>query len=438
LSPKQILWHARTAGGPYRPILVLLISNLLGTAVAGVFFLVASRSFTLATMGGYTVAISIQWVAVGLVGTGLSVATIRLSTDMLTEGDRSRAAGLVVLAVATAVCFSVLAAAAGLAIGQQLLDAPIFTADMLALAILWAGARATLDCIRSGLLADQRFNRVAILMGISAVTGLGALGLAVAEEGPLTVRRLLQAHVMGLSAAAVLGFTLLRPLLRHGPRLNRELLFSLWRYARWPAMSEGTRLLQANVGALLLLAMAGPAEAGLFGLGRYPAYMFEVVAISFYQYWLPTAARQHGQGRLARFFGRQMKLAALVGVAMLLLAVASRPLLPLFGENLAVAAPLFLLNAVDFALFLLIRPIETCYHGLHRPWLELVPRLARLALVVGLAYLLAPAFGAVGMVWGQILSGLVAVLIAAGLLWRRLNRPARQIALQAMHPNARS
>ena len=63
--------------GPVRPVSLLLASNILGTAVAGVFFLTASWNLTLEQMGSYAVAISIQWVTVGLIGSGLSVAVIR-------------------------------------------------------------------------------------------------------------------------------------------------------------------------------------------------------------------------------------------------------------------------------------------------------------------------------------------------------------------------
>ena len=66
-----------------KPIISLLTSNFLGAAVGGAFFLYASWSFDLSEMGRYTVVISIQWVVVGLLGSGLSTAVVRLAAGQL-------------------------------------------------------------------------------------------------------------------------------------------------------------------------------------------------------------------------------------------------------------------------------------------------------------------------------------------------------------------
>src|ERR671925_1192376 len=102
-----------------RPILTLLSSNLLGAVVGGAFFLSASRSFDLAEMGLYAVALSTYWIIAGLVGTGLHVATVRLSTDYLTAGDLAAAAEIVTLAVLAAGGLSLLMA--GLSLGSHVL-----------------------------------------------------------------------------------------------------------------------------------------------------------------------------------------------------------------------------------------------------------------------------------------------------------------------------
>ncbi|MGE4605742.1 MAG: hypothetical protein AAEJ52_03265 [Myxococcota bacterium] len=275
------------------------------------------------------------------------------------------------------------------------------------------------------MLAQKNFTRAAVLMVVSGVTGLAALGLMLVS-GPFTLSRLLTAHAAGLSSAAAVGIVLLQPLWRSGLTLPAGRYRAFLRYSGWPALSEGTRLLQANLGPLVLVALAGSAQAGLFGLGRYPAMFFEVIAISLYQYWLPTAVQQQGTDGLVRFLGSQMRLAALVGFGMVVLAVIGRPVIPLLGENFAAAAHLFVLNTLDFALFVLIRPIETTFHGLYKPWLELLPRLARLVLLLGVAFVLAPRFGAIGMVWAQVFSGLAGLLIAFGLLWRTLDPASRR------------
>src|SRR5437867_123120 len=71
-----------------RNILTLLAGNCLGTVVGAVFFLSASRNFSLSQMGLYGVAISVQWILAGIAGTGLDVATVRLTTAHLSAGNR--------------------------------------------------------------------------------------------------------------------------------------------------------------------------------------------------------------------------------------------------------------------------------------------------------------------------------------------------------------
>jgi len=431
-----MLEFLKRADGPIRAISTLTASNLLGMVVGGVFFIVASWQFDLQRFGIYGVAISVQWIVAGLLGAGLSVSTVRLVSDHLAEGDRGAAAGLVAASAATAGGISIVGAALCFGLTWLLPHPFHLPRGLLPLAILWAGGRAVLETLRGGLLAQQQFTRAATLMAISAGTGLAALGL-VFLTGSFTLERLLLAHVAGLGSAAFLGAFLLRPLWRERLRLPPGRYRELLRYACWPALSEGARLLQANLGPLVLVSLAGAAAAGLFSLGRYPAYLFEVIAVSLYQYWLPTAVRENSGERLVRFLGRQMRLAGIVGFGMLVVALIFRPAVPLLGANFAAASHLFVLNTLDFALFVLIRPIESVFHGMHKPWLEAGPRVVRLGLLVGAAYLLAPQYGALGMVWAQVFSGLIGLILAVGLLWSKLDGGARRLAVASFLPSTR-
>ncbi|PYV29998.1 MAG: hypothetical protein DMG09_28455 [Acidobacteria bacterium] len=269
-------------------------------------------------------------------------------------------------------------------------------------------------------------------MCLSAITGLGSLGVAFLR-GPLTLESLLAAHVFGLGAGAIGGLAFLLPLCDSGIQVSTGRLRELCVYAWWPALSEGSRLVQANIGPFVLVSLAGPVEAGLFSLGRYPAYLFDMIGVSLFQYWLPAAAREAGNKRLVPFLGRQLQLAGAVGLCLLLSAVAVRPFLPWLGSNFAAAASLFVLNALDIALFVLIRPIEAAYHGLRKPHLELLARVSRFPLLLGAALVLAYRFGAVGMVWAQILSNLVALGVASWLLWRELDPAARVQVLNTLY-----
>jgi O-antigen/teichoic acid export membrane protein len=402
-----------------QPLLILFGSNLLGAIVGGIFFLFASWDFDLEGIGLYAVAINTQWIVVGLVGTGLSVATIRLSTDFLVTGKREAAGGVVLLSVLISIGICLFGAVIGGVITLFPAKSFLLPGGFMVLIALWAGARSALDCLRSGLLAQQQYNRVGLLMVLSTIVGLVSL-VIVLLSGSLTLKRLLIAHVitMGISVAVGVGF--LWPLWRTGIYISKQLLQQLLKYARWPAFSQGIRLFQTHVGPFVLFAVSGADQAGLFSLGRYPAYIFGVVVLSLYQYWLPEAAREEAHDQLMPFLGRQIRLAVTIGSGMLLIALAVHPLIPRLGANFADAAPLFLLNSLDFVIFVLIIPIETAYHALLKPHLELVVRSSTLPLLLILSFLLASRFGATGMVWAHILSNVAALGVAGWLLRMQL------------------
>ncbi|NIR36247.1 MAG: hypothetical protein GWO22_09635 [Actinobacteria bacterium] len=71
-----------------------------------------------------------------------------------------------------------------------------------------------------------------------------------------------------------------------------------------------------------------------------------------------------------------------------------------------------------------MRPAESAYHGLHKPWLEWIQRGAVLPILILSGWLLSGPFGARGMVWAHILAGVAALGVAALLLRGRLAGPA--------------
>jgi O-antigen/teichoic acid export membrane protein len=268
--------------------------------------------------------------------------------------------------------------------------------------------------------------RAAILSGFTAASGLGALVIMV-STGAFTVVRLLEAHTAGLLIGALGSVTLLGPLARQGVR--RVSTRELFTYARWPALSEGTRLLQVNLGAPLLSLMAGAVQAGFFGLARYPAYLFDVVAVSLYQYWLSQAVHMTDATTMRSHLLIQFRIAALLGVALVAVALLALPFFTILGEAFASVGPLFLLCALDFAIVLFVRPIESAYHGLGRPRLELVQRGVALQVLAISALLLAPRWGAVGMVGAHIIASLASLACGAFLIQRALaGAAARQLA----------
>jgi O-antigen/teichoic acid export membrane protein len=239
---------------------------------------------------------------------------------------------------------------------------------------------------------------------------------------------------MGASAVAATWWAL--PASRRWP--SRSQVGELLTYARWPALSEGLSLVQTDLGLLVVAMLAGAAQAGVFSVARYPAVVFGVVATSAYQYWLPTAARHVDSGTTTRFLMRQIRLAGLVASAMLLGALAVRPALPWLGANFAAAAPLFVLNAIDFALLVLMKPVTAMYHGLLKPHLELVWRAGVLPVLVGGAVLLVPRYGAAGMVWAQLVATTLGVGLGAWLLWRELHATTRGQILEALRRGDRA
>ena len=412
-----------TTASRFRPVLLLLSGNLVGAVVGGTFFLAAVQRFSLEQMGRYAVAISIQWVTFGLVGTGLSIATLRLARDRLASADRAGAAGVVFNAAMTVSVLTATLALLSWMVFRRFSPVLHINPAVGVLAVLWAGARALLDVLRSGLLAQQDFRRTALLTMAAAGTGLASLALAL-SAGQLTVVRLLTAHVLGLFSGVVATVWLLVPLLRGG--IRQDNIRPLLTYARWPALSEASRLLQVNLGAPMLVALAGTAQAGLLGLGRYPAYVFDVVAVSLYQYWLAKAVSvPHGEA-MRGYTALQLRRAAGLGIAMIAAALVAVPLLPLLADEFALAGPLFVLSAVDFSIVLLNRPLETAFHGLSRPRLELLQRFLALPVLLIAGMLLAPRWGALGMVSAHIIASVTALAVGGFVLHRALTAPSGQ------------
>jgi O-antigen/teichoic acid export membrane protein len=405
----------------FRPVIFLLSGNLLGAAVGGVFFLTATQRFSLEEMGHYAVAISFQWVMFGIIGTGLSIATIRFARDYYAVDDRAGATSVMTQAAIGVVGLTVILAAC--AYGALALLRPWLQMNPVLglLAVSWAGARALLDTIRSGLLAQENFLRTAILSTTSGVTGLIALSVVVLT-GELTVTRILIAHVAGLFLGALASLPLVG--LAGFNTIRRASFRTLVSYARWPAISEGLRLLQTNLGAPLLVALTGSAQAGVFGLGRYPAYVFDVIAVSLYQFWLARAVRVTSHESMRGYIKRQSVWAGGLGIAMVTASVLAQPLLPLLDEDLALAGPLFVLSAIDFAILLMIRPIETAFHGLRRPRLELMQRSIGIPVLLLVALMLAPTLESIGMALAHIATSLVSLAFGWFLLHRALAAPA--------------
>jgi hypothetical protein len=365
-------------------------------------------------MGLYAFAISAQWILVGLFGTGPGVAVVRLSVEQFASGNGQKAAGIAIMAAGTAITGTVAVAIVG-GTAAEISSGSGFSATAAVLVAIWAGGRSVLECLRSSLLSQELYGRVAVLTVAGAIVGLCALGLILAT-GDLTIERILLAHAIGQTASGLLATAFLIPLWRMGAELSATSYRQLVAYAKWPTLSEGTKLLHSHIGPVILLAVAGAEQAGLYGLGRYPAYVFGVVGLSLYQYWLPQAALHGIDRRLREFLRRQMKLATLAAVTMLLGAVLIRPLISMLGENLASGTYLLIPNTLDFSLIVLVLPIEAAFHGLRRPQLDFFVRAVKLPLLLALAFFLSSKYGAAGMVWSQVLAGAAALSMAYGVL----------------------
>jgi len=72
------------------------------------------------------------------------------------------------------------------------------------------------------------------------------------------------------------------------------------------------------------------------------------------------------------------------------------------------------------------------YHGLHKPHLELLWRASRVILLLAAAFMLVPRFGAMGMVWAQVLSSLMGLGLAVWLVWRQFDLAVRQQVLDSL------
>ena len=395
---------------------MLLAGNFAGALAGGLFFLAASHYLTLADMGLYAGAISVNWIASGMLGTGLGIGVVRLVADHLQNNERSRAAGILAGSELIILLVTILALFGWWLIADSKLVRNISLAPFMLWIIAWTGSRSFVEGLRAGLLAEQKYRDVSVFLSVGAIINLVALIILLVGFDP-TLEGFLFAHVAGMTAFAVIGIVFLRALGKDGITLDRTLIRDLLHYARWPIFSESAKLLQIHLGPILLLSMAGAEAAGLFTLGRYPAFVFGIVLLSLYQYLLPEATHSPVNDQPHRL--RELRLAALIGILMLIGAVLVYPLLPLLGTKFETAGPLFLINTLDFAIIVLIIPMEALFHGLHKPYLELISSLVRLIALFALAMWLIPVGGAIAMAWSHVISAIVAVLAAWWLLKRR-------------------
>ncbi|MCB2076467.1 MAG: oligosaccharide flippase family protein [Novosphingobium sp.] len=193
-------------------------------------------------------------------------------------------------------------------------------------------------------------------------------------------------------------------------------------------VGQAARLLLTRFDVILLPALAGLAQAGLYGAGLRVTYV-----LSFPQFILQTitgplfaeayAARDFGRARKLLLLSMVFAFATTLPMMAIILVVPEWIMVTLFGEGFRDGAlPLVLTSLGTFA-FSLGMPFGTILAMAGREKAFGILNLAVLALSLALAFALMPGMGATGAGYVTLASGLVLLFGQIGLSLRVLREP---------------
>ncbi len=380
------------------------VVGLLGAAASGMFgfvlAVVITRSYGTTGSGAF-------FAAIGVVTVAAAVCTLGAETGLMWALPRRRAgvtgdaARVLPVALAPPLLVAVLVAVGGALVAGQLLGpagGPLLVMTFAAVPVVVAMnlLLAVLRCVRpmrAYVAVQFLLLPVArpLLVGAAALAGGGLLAGMTGWLVPAAVALL----VCLVLAAGPLG-------VREGARLRPERAdwTTFWRFALPRAGSAAIDAGSMWIGVLLTSALAGPAEAGVFGaVGRYVlagqlAMQGLRVAVS------PQLSRLLGRGEVAAAAAvhRQMTTWGLVlsWPVYLLLAVFGPAFLALFGSEFTAGAAAMTVLALAMLINTGVGNVQSMLLMGGRSGLHLSSVLAGLLVTVALGLVLIPAHGATG------------------------------------------
>ncbi len=156
--------------------------------------------------------------------------------------------------------------------------------------------------------------------------------------------------------------------------------------------------LSQNIGTVLLINLSTLEQTGVYGLGLFPSFFINIIAGSFLSYLMPYASRLESHKGITPFLKSTLRVAVpiiLGSAALLAPALVAFPLM--FGPTGRSALPVFLTLSFAQLVGLAYGSLNTVFHYLLKPHLIVIALVVRIGTTIGIALLLIPDLGAVGM-----------------------------------------
>lgn len=391
--------------------LTLTLANLLELKIYGVF--IAAIGLQLLISRGI------------LLGVDIGLTRLRTLSDLGEQRAQVGRAGLVVIAVTTAIV-SVGALPAALVWSW-----PGFPRWGMAAVVGGALGTALVDYGYRYRLAGLQFRAAAgVQAGTAVARALVTCLAAVLVAGHAMVTLLAYAGV-----TVVCGFLQLATVVR-GPAGSppRALVWRLVRYSAWLGVANMLVVLSLYEGNLLLLHLQQPAAASVFGLALTVSLGFFALYNAFSEYTVARIVRIASPQALRQFVLRSAAAAVALSLASVPIVGIIGVIIPhLVGEEYAGVETVFFLLAASMLVLVLQAPLEAACHALLRPHLVLLGWGLRVIAFAVLMWRAGPDSGPVGAAFAQLSGGLVAAGVLLALvvkgLWqvgRGQQRPASE------------
>lgn len=272
---------------------------------------------------------------------------------------------------------------------------------------------------QSLLKAEKKFVFTSIVMAVSSWLKLG-FTFALFLVGEVNIQNILFAGVAASSLATAIGFA--HELKNIRPLFPRPQAMEIFHFAKWIALMRVFSVAISRVDVILLNAMAGNFQAGIFSAASRVALLFALMVSTLGSV---VAPRFSGFTKKEHTLSYLKKLTLLIsGVAVLMLiSMAFAPLIInlVFGPEYAPAIPVFRALVLAMLPFLFtIITVNPLIYTFNLPNFVAIATVVQVVSLIGLDLLLIPRYGAYGPIIALAASNLLVLLLTGRKLYSLL------------------
>lgn len=181
------------------------------------------------------------------------------------------------------------------------------------------------------------------------------------------------------------------------PGVSLEILREMLNYSKWVALSAIAYAAMPYLVRFILAMCASVAEVGIFSAGMTFTMAFTTLNTAMRAIIFPQVTAFEGQEQVSRYLARLKMIAPYYAIAALL-GIIVLGFLQWFvlGEEYRAALPIFLVTGGAFAIVLFLGLGTMLVHTMMKPEIDSMTNVGRLCLMIILALLLVPSYGALG------------------------------------------